>query len=79
MTDHSANEPGERDASTGSAALPSDRDERPTPPKEDAQHRHNRRSMEQAHRDTESDIQDTERIGTPNDVPSSDQNAGTKS
>ena len=55
--------------------LPHDRDEKAQPPVENAQHRENRKIMEQARRDVESGLQDTERIGTPNDVPSSDSNA----
>ena len=59
---------------SGSPRLPSDRDETPTPPKEDAQHAANREPIRQAHEDVESGIEDTERIGTPNDVPSSRRN-----
>lgn len=51
---------------------------KPTPPERDetvdreARHQgSDTESMEQAHRDVESGLQDTERIGTPNDVPSS--------
>ena len=51
------------------AKLPHDRDESPQPPHEDAQHRKNREPIAQARRDVESGIVDTERIGTPNDVP----------
>ena len=56
--------------------LPHDRDEKAQPPVENAQHRENRKPIDQARRDVESGIQDTERIGTPNDVPSSGDNRG---
>jgi hypothetical protein len=56
------------------APLPHDRDERSVPADENAQHRQNRETIEQAHDDVESGVQDTERIGTPNDVPSSRRN-----
>ena len=62
--------------STQDAPLPHDRDERSGPVKEDGQHRHNREPIEQARRDVESGIQDTERIGTPNDVPASGHDDG---
>ena len=76
------NQPGDQRTtplnSTDQPAIPSDRDETAAPPREDAQHRANRSSIRQAHADVESGIQDTERIGTPNDVPSSDRNADRK-
>ena len=56
--------------------LPHDRDEKAEAPVENAQHRENRKPIDQAHRDVEAGIQDTERIGTPNDVPSSRRNGG---
>jgi hypothetical protein len=58
--------------SDADAPLPHDRDESSHPAKEDAQHRHNRKPIEQARRDVESGIKDTERIGTPNDVPTAE-------
>ena len=61
------------------APLPHDRDERSAPIEENAQHRQNRETIEQAHADVESGVQDTERIGTPSNVPSSDDNRGSKS
>ena len=56
--------------------LPHDRDEKPQPLVENAQHRENRKPIDQARKDVEAGIQDTERIGTPNDVPSSGDNRG---
>lgn len=56
------------------APLPHDLDEHAAAPREDDQHRHNRKPIEQALRDVESGLKDTERIGTPNDVPSSRRN-----
>ena len=56
--------------------LPHDRDETPQAPVENAQHRENRKPIDQARRDVEAGIQDTERIGTPNDLPSSGDNRG---
>ncbi|MEO8937108.1 MAG: hypothetical protein ABI277_15420 [Burkholderiaceae bacterium] len=53
------------------ASLPHERDETAAAPEEDAQHRANRAPMRQAHEDVESGLVDTERMGTPNDVPSS--------
>jgi hypothetical protein len=53
------------------AALPHDRDESADAPAEDAQHDANRAPMRQAHADVEAGLVDTERRGTPNDVPSS--------
>lgn len=54
------------------AALPADRDARPDDAASpDPQHHANRAPIRQAHRDVESGIKDTERIGTPNDVPTS--------
>jgi hypothetical protein len=69
-------DPQGADATPGDAPLPHERDERSVPPKEDAQHRHNRQPIAQAHRDVEAGLQDTERIGTPTDVPSSADNRG---
>ena len=60
----------------GNTELPHDRDEKATPPVENEQHRANRAQIDQAHRDVESGMEDTERIGTPNDVPSSRRNDG---
>ncbi len=60
--------------STGDARLPHDRDEKAQAAPENAQHDDNRRPMRQAHDDVESGITDTERIGTPNDVPGSSAN-----
>ena len=57
-------------------SLPHDRDEKPEIPVENAQHGENRKSIDQAHDDVESGIQDTERIGIPSDVPSSGKNEG---
>lgn len=61
------------------AKLPHDRDESPadpdTAPSTAAQHDANRAPIRQAHADAESDKQDTERIGTPNDVPTKDSAA----
>ena len=65
-------------ATAAPAPLPHDRDESASPPVENAQHRANRAPIRQAHDDVESGVQDTERIGTPGDVPSSRQN-GRKS
>lgn len=60
------------------AHLPSERDEKagesPGSEAGNPQRDHNRKPIEQAHRDVESGVQDTERIGTPNDVPSSREN-----
>jgi hypothetical protein len=68
-----SNKPSGTAATDADAALPHDRDERSRPPaKEDSGH--NRESIEQAHEDVESGIKDTERIGTPSDVPSSGRN-----
>ena len=66
--------PAAQTASNEEARLPHDRDEKPQATPENAQHDHNRRPIRQAHRDVESGIQDTERIGTPNDVPGSNEN-----
>ena len=63
-------EPGPEPAA-GAGPLPYERDEQAVAPKQDGQHRHNRKPIAQAHQDVESGIKDTERIGTPNDVPSS--------
>ncbi len=75
---HATNDPGSPAPAGDKAQLPHDRDEQPSAVVENAQHRHNRRSMQQAHRDTESPVHDTERIGTPNDVPSSADNESGK-
>ena len=56
------------------AKIPAERDETPTAPVENAQHVKNREPMRQAHDDVESGVRDTERIGTPNDVPSAGEN-----
>jgi len=61
-------------AATQDAHLPHDRDESARPAAENPQHDHNRKSIRQAHADVESGIEDTERIGTPNDVPGSKEN-----
>lgn len=65
--------PSDRDAH-----LPSDRDEKAGDEAGtqagNPQHDHNRKAILQAHEDVESGVQDTERIGTPNDVPSSTAN-----
>ena len=59
-------------------SLPHDRDEKGGNGDEnDPQQRANRTATRQAHDDVERGIQDTERIGTPNAVPSADQNDGT--
>ncbi len=73
---HAARTPDPGSASDDGTALPADRDEHPHAPKEDGQHRANRDVIGQARRDVESGIQDTERIGTPSDVPPSDRNGG---
>ncbi len=67
------------DDASATAPLPHDRDESAAPPVENAQHRTNRAPIRQAHEDVESGVQDTERIGTPSDVPSSGQNGGKRS
>jgi|GEM_PF-2280493 len=67
---------GTEDAAAQPTPLPHDRDEKAEAPVENAQHRENRKPIDQAHRDVEAGIQDTERIGTPNDVPSSRRNGG---
>ena len=78
MTDEiHAREKAEHPADQGKP-LPHDRDEHPQAPVENAQHHENRKPIDRAHRDVESGIQDTERIGTPTDVPSSGQNDGGK-
>ena len=56
------------------AALPHDRDEKPQPTREDGQTHANRAPVRQAHADVEAGVQDTERIGTASDVPSSAEN-----
>lgn len=61
--------PGDADAK-----IPAERDEAPSAPVENAQHHANRSTMRQAHDDVESGVRDTERIGTPNDVPSAATN-----
>ena len=68
--------PASADAST--LPLPHDRDERAVSPVEDDQQRKNRAPIEQARKDVEAGLQDTERIGIPNDVPPSGRNAGRK-
>ncbi len=57
-----------------SAALPNDRDERPSAPTENDQHRQNRELIEQGRKDLESGIEDTDRIGIPSVVPTSKDN-----
>ena len=57
------------------AALPHDRDEQPSSEHDDAQKDANRAPMRQARDDVETGVQDTERIGVRNDVPSSGDNA----
>jgi len=52
------------------AHLPHDRDEKAAPERHDRQHDANRGIIRQAKRDVDAGIVDTERIGTPNDVPS---------
>ncbi len=54
--------------------LPRDRDESSAPVEDDAQRAQNRAPMRQALKDVESGQQDTERKGTPSDVPSSKRN-----
>ncbi len=49
--------------------LPHHRDESAAPEREDGHHAANRRIVRQAKDDVEAGIQDTERIGQPNDVP----------
>jgi hypothetical protein len=72
------NAPQQGEASDRDAHLPHDRDEKAGEDRGsaagDLQHDHNRKTIEQAHEDTESDVRDTERIGIPNDVPSSTDN-----
>ncbi len=73
MTEQVPDQPQSHDdpLSGDGAALPSDRDEKPSSPTENAQHRQNRQVIEQGRRDVESGLEDTERIGTPNTLPSS--------
>jgi hypothetical protein len=73
-------EPDAPKAETPASAmpLPHDRDEKSAPPVEDGQHQHNRLPIAQAQRDVEAGLRDTERIGVPNDVPSSRKNAGPR-
>ncbi|MGI9027199.1 MAG: hypothetical protein ACR2GP_16815 [Burkholderiaceae bacterium] len=58
-------------ASVDNAELPHDRDEAAERVHRDGLHKTNREPIEQARRDVESGIVDTERIGTPSDVPTS--------
>ena len=51
--------------------LPHDHDESARPEAETAQRDANRAVVRQAHEDVERGLVDTERVGTPNDVPSS--------
>jgi hypothetical protein len=51
--------------------LPHDRDEAAKPEADTAQRDHNRTIVRQAHEDVERGLVDTERVGTPNDVPAS--------
>ena len=60
------------------ASLPHDRDEKAAPTREDGQTHANRAPVRQAHADVEAGVQDTERIGTRNDVPSSSDNGEGK-
>lgn len=65
-------QPPESSPLTGDeASIPSDRDEKPTAPTENGQHRNNREVIEQGRSDVESGIQDTERYGIPTNVPTS--------
>ncbi len=68
------NDPAPPDPADDGAPLPHDRDENPAPPRDDGQTHANRAPIRQAHVDVESGLQDTERIGTPSDVPSSTDN-----
>lgn len=68
--------PAEEAPSDDHAHLPHDRDERAGAPEDNAQHEDNRESIRQAHDDVESGIEDTERIGTPSNVPASRDNEG---
>ena len=56
-------------ASNAGAKLPHDRDEAAEHVHEDGLHAKNREPIAQARRDVESGILDTERIGTPSDLP----------
>ncbi len=58
------------------APLPHDRDEGKEKQHGGRQREGNRRPIAQAHDDVERGVQDTERIGVPNDVPSSGTNGG---
>lgn len=49
--------------------LPHARDEKPCVETPDHAHRTNREKVRQAHDDVERGVKDTERIGTPNDLP----------
>lgn len=52
-------------------AMPHDRDESAKPEADTPQRDENRTIIRQAHEDVERGLVDTERIGTPNDVPAS--------
>lgn len=69
MTEHEK-KPHDAPLAGDGAAIPSDRDERPSAPTENDQHRQNRGVTEQGRRDVEAGIQDTERIGVPTALPS---------
>lgn len=49
--------------------MPHDRDEKACVETPDHAHRTNREKVRQAHADVERGVKDTERIGTPNDLP----------
>ena len=67
-------QPGDA-SSDADATLPHERDQQAPEGAAHTPHAENRKTMDRAHRDTESNITDTERIGTPSDVPSADDNA----
>jgi len=68
----STNDEVSRDRGTG---LPHDRDETARPEADTAQRDQNRTIVRQAKEDVERGVLDTERIGTPNDVPASTRKA----
>ncbi len=70
MNDQQGKKTQEHPLSGDSAALPNERDEHPSAPKENEQHRQNRGVTEQGRRDVEAGVQDTERIGVPTALPS---------
>ncbi len=69
-TQHSDDAREQVPTNTG-AGLPHERDEKSGSDDATGSGDHPRAPIKQAHDDVESGIQDTERIGTPNDVPSS--------